>query len=207
MHIDHCAEQQQQQQQQVVKRGGRCHYTHLPRLLKVPGAPAEQLTALNMDKTSLLEQVLTRYDSGSGSGQQQQWPTASRGRPSQQQQRVVQQHPVGIEVIGELQFAFIAFVCAQSLEGGFARACVAPQQINAVYMLHCTTNRPMHKTRFCTMLSTNWVTMCVPVLTSAWRQLSLESGCQESYRPSSGILEHNVSMSMCSSTCGKEFIV
>jgi hypothetical protein len=97
--------QQQQQQQQLAIRGGRCRYSPLPRVIKLAGAPAAQLTALNVDKTTLLEQVITRYQPATiGS---------SSGVPSQQQQQQQQ----GLEVVGELQFAFIAFVFGQSLEG------------------------------------------------------------------------------------------
>lgn len=36
---------------------GRCRYTQLPRLIKQQGATAAELTALNIDKSSLLQQV------------------------------------------------------------------------------------------------------------------------------------------------------
>lgn len=78
-------------------------------MVKVPGMSAAQLTALNVDKTSMLEQVMARYSSSSSSTAQEQ----------QQQQQQVADSPAGIEVIGELQFAFIAFVFGQSLEGTF----------------------------------------------------------------------------------------
>uniref|UniRef100_A0A383WLT7 AAR2 splicing factor homolog n=1 Tax=Tetradesmus obliquus TaxID=3088 RepID=A0A383WLT7_TETOB len=100
----------QQQQQQPAPRGGRCRYSQLPRLVKVPGLPAAQLTALNMDKTALLEQVIDRYNNSSSSS------SSSRSTPTGQQQQQ-QSGPQGIEVLGELQFAFIAFVFGQSLEG------------------------------------------------------------------------------------------
>lgn len=52
---------------------------------------------------------MARYSSSSSSTAQEQ----------QQQQQQVADSPAGIEVIGELQFAFIAFVFGQSLEGTF----------------------------------------------------------------------------------------
>jgi hypothetical protein len=67
----------------------------------MPGLTAAQLTALNMDKTALLEQVMDRYSSSSSSSSS----SASL------------QGPAGTEVLGELQFSFIAFVFGQSLEG------------------------------------------------------------------------------------------
>jgi hypothetical protein len=76
--------------------------------VKVPGLPAAQLTALNIDKTAILEQVVDRYRGISSSS------NGGGPEPPQQQQ---QQGPAGIEVLGELQFAFIAFVFGQSLEG------------------------------------------------------------------------------------------
>jgi hypothetical protein len=63
-----------------------------------------------MDKTALLEQVMQRYNSSSSSN-----GATSAGQ--QQHQQSGAQGPAGIEVIGELQFAFIAFVFGQSLEG------------------------------------------------------------------------------------------
>eukprot|EP00878_Enallax_costatus_P017015 GHUV01017863.1.p1 GENE.GHUV01017863.1~~GHUV01017863.1.p1 ORF type:complete len:319 (+),score=153.78 GHUV01017863.1:49-1005(+) len=114
MQIDRPDESQHQQQQaqqaqpppdctssSTPVRGSRCRYTALPRLLKVPGTSAAQLTALNMDKTGLLEQAMQRYSSSSGSS----------GSPHQRDD------PQGIQLVGELQFAFIAFVFGQSLEG------------------------------------------------------------------------------------------
>lgn len=68
---------------------GRCYYTHLPRRVTAPGAQGAALTALNLDKTATLEKVAA--DSGD---------------------------PGGKALLGELQFAFIAFLFGQSLEGG-----------------------------------------------------------------------------------------
>jgi hypothetical protein len=95
----------------------RCRYSQLPRLVKVPGLSAAQLTALNMDKTALLEQVMDRYNTTSSS-------SSTRSASQQQQQQQQQQGPAGIEVIGELQFAFIAFVFGQSLEGEAKAGCL-----------------------------------------------------------------------------------
>lgn len=76
-------------------RWGRCTYTRLPRLVKPPGASGAALTALNLDKTAALEAA-----------------AAAAGDPS------------GKALLGELQFAFIAFVFGQSLEGGAAEGLV-----------------------------------------------------------------------------------
>eukprot|EP00891_Asterochloris_glomerata_P008767 jgi/Astpho2/8767/e_gw1.00128.29.1_t len=67
---------------------GRARYTELPRVVKVPGVTGAQLSALNLDKSMLLEQVL-----------QKQYHRDSR------------------QLLGELQFAFLAFLRGQSLEG------------------------------------------------------------------------------------------
>lgn len=58
-------------------------------MLQVPGVTGAQLSALNLDKSMLLEQVL-----------QKQYHRDSR------------------QLLGELQFAFLAFLMGQSLEGG-----------------------------------------------------------------------------------------
>eukprot|EP00877_Chromochloris_zofingiensis_P000739 jgi/Chrzof1/10666/Cz05g07160.t1 len=76
-----------QQGPQHVK-GGWCFYSKLPRLVKVAGATAAQLTSLNLDKTPLLLQLIAERFEGQGQ-----------------------------DVLGELQFAFLAFVCGQSLQG------------------------------------------------------------------------------------------
>ena len=74
---------------------GRCFYTRLPgRLLKQRGLTAAELTAANLDKSAaLLAAVGQRYGSGSVS------LSCMEG------------------LLGELQFAFAAFVFGQSLDG------------------------------------------------------------------------------------------
>ncbi|KAJ9532008.1 hypothetical protein QJQ45_003699 [Haematococcus lacustris] len=69
------------------QRSGRCFYSHLPRFIKPLGADAQHLTHLNLDKSHLLNQVL-----------------------QEQYQGQLEQ------LLGELQFAFIAFVFGQSLD-------------------------------------------------------------------------------------------
>ncbi|CAK9215897.1 unnamed protein product [Sphagnum troendelagicum] len=66
---------------------GRCFYTHLPRLIKRAGLVGSELTALNLDKSQQLEFVLRNSYGGSED-----------------------------LLLGELQFAFIAFLMGQSLE-------------------------------------------------------------------------------------------
>ena len=69
-------------------------------MLQVPGVTGAHLSALNLDKSMLLEQLLQQHYRGD-----------SR------------------RLLGELQFAFLAFLMGQSLEGGwvtdviFVRAC------------------------------------------------------------------------------------
>jgi A1 cistron-splicing factor AAR2 len=60
----------------------------LPRLVKVAGATAAELTALNLDKTPLLEELIVSRYGGQDDA-----------------------------ILGELQFAFVAFVFGQSLDG------------------------------------------------------------------------------------------
>ncbi|PPS11099.1 hypothetical protein GOBAR_AA09548 [Gossypium barbadense] len=69
------------------KRG--CYYTPIPRIIKRKGIESEQLTSLNLDKasTELLETLLVKDYGGSEES-----------------------------LLGELQFAFIAFLMGQSLE-------------------------------------------------------------------------------------------
>ncbi|DBA72231.1 TPA: hypothetical protein ACH3X2_010623 [Trebouxia sp. C0005] len=67
---------------------GRCYYTRLPRLVKVPGMNPQQLTALNLDKTGLLSNILQKHFGD---------------KPG--------------DLLGELQFSFLAFLMGQSLEG------------------------------------------------------------------------------------------
>ncbi|GLC38850.1 hypothetical protein PLESTM_000786600 [Pleodorina starrii] len=67
---------------------GRCFYSPLPRLVKEAGLTPAQLTSLNMDRTAQLEALAAERWGGD---------TAA--------------------VVGEMQFAFIAFVFGQSLQG------------------------------------------------------------------------------------------
>ena len=70
------------------RRTGRCFYTHLPRLVKQRGLSAAQLTALNLDKSAqLLQAVQERYGGDLEA------------------------------LLGEMQYAFVAFVFGQSLDG------------------------------------------------------------------------------------------
>lgn len=70
------------------RRTGRCFYTHLPRLVKQRGLSAAQLTALNLDKSAqLLQAVQERYGGDVEA------------------------------LLGEMQYAFVAFVFGQSLDG------------------------------------------------------------------------------------------
>eukprot|EP00195_Chlamydomonas_chlamydogama_P010479 CAMPEP_0202899088 /NCGR_PEP_ID=MMETSP1392-20130828/7417_1 /ASSEMBLY_ACC=CAM_ASM_000868 /TAXON_ID=225041 /ORGANISM="Chlamydomonas chlamydogama, Strain SAG 11-48b" /LENGTH=502 /DNA_ID=CAMNT_0049585185 /DNA_START=78 /DNA_END=1586 /DNA_ORIENTATION=+ len=80
--------QQQQQQQQPASTSGRCFYTHVPRLVRRAGATASELTAMNLDKSGVLQAVLQERYKGD---------------------------PLGL--LGELQYAFVAFVFGQSLDG------------------------------------------------------------------------------------------
>ncbi|XVF20659.1 hypothetical protein REPUB_Repub12eG0020700 [Reevesia pubescens] len=64
-----------------------CYYTPIPRIIKRKGIESEQLTSLNLDKTELLEHLLVKDYGGSEDS-----------------------------LLGELQFAFIAFLIGQSLE-------------------------------------------------------------------------------------------
>ncbi|TVU07028.1 hypothetical protein EJB05_47067 [Eragrostis curvula] len=70
---------------QSEKRG--CYYTNIPVSVKHKNISRDELTALNLDKTSLLESVIAK----SYQGQEEL-------------------------LLGELQFAFIAFMMGQSLE-------------------------------------------------------------------------------------------
>ncbi|KMT18634.1 hypothetical protein BVRB_2g027630 [Beta vulgaris subsp. vulgaris] len=65
-----------------------CYYTPIPRVIKQKGISGAELTSVNLDKTYILENILMKeYD--------------------------------GVEerLLGELQFAFIAFLMGQSLDG------------------------------------------------------------------------------------------
>ncbi|XP_074332473.1 uncharacterized protein LOC141670493 isoform X3 [Apium graveolens] len=64
-----------------------CYYTSVPRLIKHKGMCANELTSLNLDKTQLLEELLTKEFGGAED-----------------------------LLLAELQFAFIAFLMGQSLE-------------------------------------------------------------------------------------------
>ncbi|XP_021891312.1 protein AAR2 homolog isoform X2 [Carica papaya] len=68
-------------------QGRECYYTSIPRVIKSRGIQGEALTSLNLDKTQLLESLLTKDYGGSEDA-----------------------------LLGELQFAFIAFLMGQSLE-------------------------------------------------------------------------------------------
>ncbi|XP_021591753.1 protein AAR2 homolog isoform X2 [Manihot esculenta] len=64
-----------------------CYYTKIPHVIKCKGMNGEELTSLNLDKTELLESILMKDYGGSED-----------------------------LLIGELQFAYIAFLMGQSLE-------------------------------------------------------------------------------------------
>ncbi|KAH1108351.1 hypothetical protein J1N35_012119 [Gossypium stocksii] len=64
-----------------------CYYTPIPHIIKRKGIESEQLTSLNLDKTELLDTLLVKDYGGSEES-----------------------------LLGELQFAFIAFLMGQSLE-------------------------------------------------------------------------------------------
>ncbi|KAK9950951.1 hypothetical protein M0R45_006414 [Rubus argutus] len=64
-----------------------CYYTSIPHVIKQRGIDGQQLTSMNLDKTQLLESVLLEDYGGSED-----------------------------MLLGELQFAFIAFLMGQSLE-------------------------------------------------------------------------------------------
>ncbi|XP_048230769.1 protein AAR2 homolog isoform X2 [Ricinus communis] len=67
-----------------------CYYTSIPHVIKRRGIYSAELTSLNLDKTELLENILVKDYGGSED-----------------------------LLIGELQFAFIAFLMGQSLEAFF----------------------------------------------------------------------------------------
>nr|CAD1842683.1 unnamed protein product [Ananas comosus var. bracteatus] len=70
---------------ETQKKG--CYYTNIPHAVKNKDLSGEELTALNLDKTRLLETILTKDYGGSED-----------------------------LLLGELQFAFVAFMMGQSLE-------------------------------------------------------------------------------------------
>ncbi|KAG0503276.1 hypothetical protein HPP92_003348 [Vanilla planifolia] len=65
----------------------RCYYTTIPKVFKDRSITGEELTALNLDKTRLLESILTKNYGGEED-----------------------------ILLGELQFAFVVFMMGQSLE-------------------------------------------------------------------------------------------
>ncbi|KAJ6421340.1 hypothetical protein OIU84_028670 [Salix udensis] len=71
-------------------KNGGCYYTAIPRVIKRKGMEGKELTSLNLDKTELLESVLMKNYGGSED-----------------------------LLLGELQFAYIAFLMGQSLEAFF----------------------------------------------------------------------------------------
>ena len=94
---------------------GRCFYTRLPdRLVKKKGLTSAELTSINLDKTPALLAALSGRHGSEGS--------ASTSINS------------GLDVIlGELQFAFIAFVYGQSLDG-FQQVSPCHQRVNCVWL-------------------------------------------------------------------------
>lgn len=66
----------------------KCYYTEIPHVIKQRGVHGQELTNLNLDKTSLLEKLLQKDFGGSED-----------------------------LLLGELQFAFVVFLMGQSLEG------------------------------------------------------------------------------------------
>lgn len=65
-----------------------CYYTPIPRVVKQKGISGAQLTSVNLDKSHILESILMKEYDG-----------------------------VDDRLLGELQFAFIAFLMGQSLDG------------------------------------------------------------------------------------------
>ncbi|XP_058748101.1 uncharacterized protein LOC131620930 [Vicia villosa] len=85
-----------------------CYYTSIPRVVKCKGISGQELTSLNLDKTHLLETLLASSYGGSED-----------------------------LLLGELQFAFIAFLMGQSLEAFF-------QWKSLVSLLFGCTEAPFH---------------------------------------------------------------
>ncbi|XP_023761568.1 uncharacterized protein LOC111909998 [Lactuca sativa] len=96
----------QKSDDKVVKRG--CYYTKIPRLIKQKGILGQDLTSLNLDKTSLLESILIKEYGG-----------------------------MEDLLLGEMQFAFVAFLMGQSLEAFL-------QWKNFVNLLFGCTEAPLH---------------------------------------------------------------
>ncbi|KAF5457500.1 hypothetical protein F2P56_021599 [Juglans regia] len=86
----------------------RCYYTSIPRFIKQKGLQGQELTSLNLDKTQLLETLLIKDYGGSED-----------------------------VLLGELQFAFIAFLMGQSLEAFL-------QWKSLVSLLFGCTEAPFH---------------------------------------------------------------
>ncbi|KAG2322049.1 hypothetical protein Bca52824_015262 [Brassica carinata] len=68
-------------------KGNRFYYTSIPRIIKHKGMSGQELTSMNLDKTQLLESVLSKEYKASED-----------------------------LLLGELQFSFVAFLMGQSLE-------------------------------------------------------------------------------------------
>ncbi|KAL5102046.1 hypothetical protein RYX36_006373 [Vicia faba] len=85
-----------------------CYYTSIPRVVKCKGISGKELTSLNLDKTHLLETLLASNYGGSED-----------------------------LLLGELQFAFVAFLMGQSLEAFF-------QWKSLVSLLFGCTEAPFH---------------------------------------------------------------
>ncbi|XP_078431214.1 AAR2 protein family [Wolffia australiana] len=85
-----------------------CFYTHIPALVKHKGATREELTMLNLDKTQVLENILTKKFGG--------------------QEDLL---------LGEFQFAFIAFMMGQSLQAFY-------QWKSLVILMFNCTEAPFH---------------------------------------------------------------
>ncbi|KAI7739375.1 hypothetical protein M8C21_010718 [Ambrosia artemisiifolia] len=90
----------------LKKRG--CYYTKITRLIKKKGVHSQDLTSLNLDKTSLLESILMKDYGGTED-----------------------------LLLGELQFAFIAFLMGQSLEAFLQWKAI-------VHLLFGCTEAPLH---------------------------------------------------------------
>ncbi|KAL8161138.1 hypothetical protein V2J09_012627 [Rumex salicifolius] len=85
-----------------------CFYTQIPRVIKQKGIGGVELTSMNMDKTHLLESILVKEYEGNED-----------------------------RLLGELQFAFIAFLMGQSLEAFL-------QWKSLVTLLFGCTEAPFH---------------------------------------------------------------
>jgi A1 cistron-splicing factor AAR2 len=81
-------ETKNQDNNNAAPHAGRCYFTRFPRIIKKPNLTAAQLTAANLDKSLLLEEILqTKYNNSED------------------------------EFLGEFQYAFVAFLLGHSLEG------------------------------------------------------------------------------------------